>query len=147
MSQPVKLSTELILDARIVSKRTERSIAGQIEFWARLGRAIEPLLTSEKVLALKDCGDQIPLSELLASVDSAEGRQRVTDFLSTQPYPHYELAADGSGLLVRIEESGARTVGRFVNKEFKPVKASNSAAKKLIESPVAKSKKRSKPSP
>ncbi|MBX9692585.1 MAG: ParD-like family protein [Cyanobacteria bacterium] len=41
MSQPVKLSDELVLDARLVSELGERSIAGQIEFWARLGRAIE----------------------------------------------------------------------------------------------------------
>ena len=44
MSQPVKLSDELVLDARLTSKAAERSIAGQIEFWAQLGRAIEPLV-------------------------------------------------------------------------------------------------------
>ena len=51
MSQPVKLSTSLILDARLTSEITERSIAGQIEFWARLGRAIEPLLQGVQSLA------------------------------------------------------------------------------------------------
>jgi ParD-like antitoxin of type II bacterial toxin-antitoxin system len=44
MSQPVKLSDELVLDARLTAEIAERSIAGQIEFWAQLGRAIEPLL-------------------------------------------------------------------------------------------------------
>jgi len=42
MSQPVKISDELILDARLTAEIAERSIAGQIEFWAQLGRAIEP---------------------------------------------------------------------------------------------------------
>ena len=39
MSQPVKLSDSLVLDARLASEVVERSIAGQIEFWARVGRA------------------------------------------------------------------------------------------------------------
>jgi hypothetical protein len=44
MSQPVKISDELIGNARRIAEIAERSIAGQIEFWAQLGRAIEPLL-------------------------------------------------------------------------------------------------------
>ena len=38
MSQPVKLSDALVLDARLAGEAVERSIAGQVEFWARLGR-------------------------------------------------------------------------------------------------------------
>ena len=37
MGQPVKLSDALVLDARIAAEAQERSIAGQIEFWAKLG--------------------------------------------------------------------------------------------------------------
>jgi hypothetical protein len=44
MSQPVKLSDALVLDARLTAEAAERSIAGQIEYWAQLGRAIDPLL-------------------------------------------------------------------------------------------------------
>ena len=50
MGQPVKISDSLLSDARLSSEITERSIAGQIEFWAGLGRAIEPLLRAESVL-------------------------------------------------------------------------------------------------
>jgi hypothetical protein len=35
MSQPVKISDELIGDARRIAAIAERSIAGQIEFWAQ----------------------------------------------------------------------------------------------------------------
>jgi hypothetical protein len=56
MSQIVKLSDDLILDARLTSEIAERSIAGQIEFWAKLGRAIEPLLAGIQVLALGRAG-------------------------------------------------------------------------------------------
>ena len=51
MSQPVKISDELLLDARLTGEVAERSIAGQIEFWAHLGRAIEPLLAGSRALA------------------------------------------------------------------------------------------------
>ena len=121
MSQPVKLSDQLVLDARLAGQATERSIAGQVEFWAKLGRAIEPLLRGDKALALRRAGDAQPLSETLNSVDSSEGRQRVTEHLNKLPYPHYE-PADSPGLLVRIESNGKRTVGRFVNREFQAAK-------------------------
>ncbi len=121
MSQPVKVSDTLVLDARLTGEVTERSIAGQIEFWARLGRAIEPLLRGDKALALRRAGDAQSLSDCLRSVDSPAGRQRVAEHLKNLPYPHYE-PADSPGLLVRIEANGKRTVGRFVNREFQAVK-------------------------
>ena len=122
MSQPVKLSEALVLDARLTGQMAERSIAGQIEYWARLGRAVEPLLQGIQALALCRAGDARPLSASLDAVDSPEGRRRVADYLQTQPYPHYE-PADAPGLLVRITADGKRTLGRFVNRQFQPVKA------------------------
>ena len=79
MSQPVKLSDALVLDARLSAQITERSIAGQIEFWASLGRAIEPLLRAREAMALRKAGARKPLSTALDEVDSPTGRQRVAD--------------------------------------------------------------------
>jgi len=132
MSQPVKLSDNLVLDARLTSKVAERSIAGQIEYWAQLGRAVEPLLRGAQALALRQAGSVRPLSDCLAGVDSEEGRRRVAEFIHQQPFPHYEPAeesADGPvprptavpGLLVRIDADGTRTVGRFIQRRFVPV--------------------------
>ena len=121
MSQPVKVSDNLVLDARITGQVADRSIAGQIEFWARLGRAIEPLLRGDQALALCRSGDSRPLSKCLRSVDSPEGRRRVAEHLKTQPYPHYE-PADSPGLLTKIDSDGKRTLGRFVNRQFQAIK-------------------------
>jgi hypothetical protein len=121
MSQPVKLSDELVLDARLTAEIAERSIAGQIEFWAGLGRAIEPLLRGDQVLALRRSLAARPLSECLETVDTEEGRRRVSDYLKSQPFPHYEPEPDRPGLLIRIEEDGSRTIGRFVNRQFEAV--------------------------
>ena len=118
VAQPVKLSEELVLDARLTSAVAERSIAGQIEYWAQLGRAIEPLLQGAQALALRRAGAVRPLSECVEAVDSPTGRRRVAEHLAAQPFPHFEPAADAPGMLVRIEENGRRTVGRFVNRRF-----------------------------
>ena len=134
MSQPVKVSDALMLDARIAGEMVERSMAGQIEFWAKLGRALEPLLRGDQALALCRAGSVKPLSDCLASVDSAAGRRRVFEHLQSRPYPHYEAAAESPGLLVRIEANGTRTVGRFVNRQFRPVRIS---AKKTVKPAVA----------
>ena len=118
MSQPVKLSDELVLDARLTAELAERSIAGQIEYWAQLGRAIEPLLQGAQALALRRAGAVKPLSECLGSVDTEQGRRRVAEYLHSQPYPHYEPAPDAPGMLIRTEADGTRTIGRFVNRLF-----------------------------
>lgn len=118
MGQPVKIADELLLDARLAGKLEQRSIAGQIEFWALLGEAVEPLLQGLQVMALLKSKSAQPLSACLESVDAPEGRRRVVDYLRTLPFPHYEAAPGRPGYLVRIEAGGTRTVGRFVNRRF-----------------------------
>ena len=122
MSQPVKLSDNLVLDARLASQIEERSIAGQVEFWARIGRSVELLLEGRQVLTLCRDASARPLSACLESVDSDAGRGRVADFLQSQPFPHYRPHPDRPGVLVRIDADGRQTVGRFVNRQFRPVK-------------------------
>lgn len=121
MGQPVRITDDLILEARLTSEIEDRSIAGQIEFWAHLGQALEPLLLGTQVLALLRAGKTKPLSALIDSVDTKQGRQRVRDYLENLPYPHYEQEQDEPGILIRIEADGKRTKGRFINRQFIPV--------------------------
>jgi len=122
MSQPVKMSDALVLDARLMGEVTQRSIAGQIEFWARVGRVIETLLRGDQMLALCKAGKTKPLSACLNSIDTAEGGKRLAEHLKALPFPHYEPAPGSGGLLVRIEANGKRTTGRFVNRKFTPAR-------------------------
>lgn len=123
MSQPVKLSDDLVLDARVAGKALQRSIAGQVEFWASLGKALEPLLQGDRVIALCRSGAAQSLSQCLDDADSAKGRRRLKTYLNDRPFPHYEPAPEGGGLLVRIDADGTRTTGRFVKRKFRSVKA------------------------
>jgi hypothetical protein len=123
MSQPVKLSDSLVLDARLAGDAMARSIAGQVEFWARLGRSVELLLEGRQVLALCRNATARPLSECLQSVNTPEGRDRVAGFIESGPFPHYQPDPERPGLLVRIDADGGRTVGRFVQRQFRPIHA------------------------
>jgi len=121
MSQPVKLSDALVLDARIAGEVQERSIAGQVEFWAKLGRSVELMLDGQQVLTLCRTVGATPLADLVDKVDTPAGRKMLKSYLDSEPYPHFQAHPNRAGLLVRIEENGERTVGRFVNRAFVPV--------------------------
>lgn len=119
----MKLSDDLVLDARMVGKAARRSIAAQVEYWAALGRAIGLVVRGWQALALSQAAAARPLSECLALVDTPDGRRRVAEFLHERPYPHYEPAPDSPGLLVRVDEDGTRTLGRFVHRKFQPTRS------------------------
>jgi hypothetical protein len=128
VSQPVKLPDALVIDARLTGELTERSIAAQVEFWARLGRSIEPLLQGDRVLSLCRSASIAPLSECLNSVDTTRGRKRMQAYLASGPFPHYEAHPEQAGLLIRIDEDHRRTTGRFANRKFRAVKANANVA-------------------
>ena len=117
----MKLSDALVLDARLAGEAMERSIAGQVEFWARLGRAIDPLLNGSQAMAISRRGAARPVAELLAEIEKPAGRRRLAEHLAAQPFPHYEAHPTRPGILIRIDADGGRTTGRFVNRIFTPV--------------------------
>jgi len=121
MGQPVKLSDSLIADARFVAEVSERSIAGQIEFWASLGRAMERLLRIEDAMALKATQTRVPLSECLRQIGSREGQERLRTVLQKRPFPHFEADPSRPGIIVKIDEDGTRTSGQFRNRRFVPL--------------------------
>ena len=54
MPTAVKLSDKIVAGARIMSQAVNRSVAGQIEFWAKIGKAAEenPDLNYQQILDL-----------------------------------------------------------------------------------------------
>lgn len=123
MGQPVKLSEELVLEARLTGEAMQRSIAGQLEFWVRLGKAVEGLLTGQQMMALGRSGKSESTLNRLDAVDTPEGRRRVKDYLASEPFPRYFAHPRHKKLLIREEEDGRHTTGRFVNREFVAVRA------------------------
>ena len=142
MGQPVKLSDSLVLDARIAGEAQQRSIAGQVEFWAKLGKSVESMMEGRQVLALLQSAGTQRLSKALASVDSPAGRKRLADYLAGRPFPHFQQHPAQAGLLVRIDEDGKRTVGRFVNRAFVAVQTKNSPSKEPVRGYISSKKPR-----
>jgi hypothetical protein len=120
MSQPVKLSDTLVLEARLAGEVVTRSIAGQVEFWASLGRAIDPVLNGAQAMALLRRGQARPLQELLDDVAQPVGAERLREHLGQLPFPHYAPHPTRPGLLIRTDSDGSTTTGRFVHRAFVP---------------------------
>lgn len=118
MPQPVKLSDALVLEARLAAESRQRSIAGQVEYWASLGRSIEDLLDGATQRRLLNGSGMQSLSHLVETIAKAEGRKRLKAHLDSEPFPHFEQHPTDKSLLMRIEANGARSVGRFVNRQF-----------------------------
>jgi hypothetical protein len=118
MSQPVKLSDALVLEARVAARAKERSINGQVEYWAKIGRSVERLFDGRQVETLRRAAKAPAVGELLEVVDSRRGQEMFQAFLESEPYPHYRAHPDEKGLLVRTEADGTERTGRFVNRRF-----------------------------
>ena len=56
-----------------------------------------------------------------STISLAKTHPVLLEHLKTLPYPHY-APADAPGLLIRTTADGKRTVGRFVKRNFQPVK-------------------------
>ncbi len=68
MAFSVKLSEEIVSDARVISKALSRSVAGQIEHWAKIGKIAEenPDLTYELIKNLLIARQEAKLGDLEA---------------------------------------------------------------------------------
>ena len=121
MPQPVKISDALLLDARKAGEVMHRSINGQIEYWAQLGRSIERLLNGQEIHRLRAAAPAPKLSEILATVGEPSGRARLQAVLDAEPFPHFRQLPGSQRLFEKIDEDGSRTVGRVVGREFVPV--------------------------
>ncbi len=128
MSQPVKLSDRLVLDARMAAGVMERSIAGQVEFWARLGKALEDVATGQQMAMLQQAG-VLSLHEVVETVNKPAGRKRLEDYLNGRPFPRFSPHPKLASTFVREDANGKKTVGRFKRGVFHPLaKDRNSAA-------------------
>jgi hypothetical protein len=120
MGQPVKLSDELVADARIAGATMQRSIAGQVEFWARVGRAVERVTNRTQIEGLQQRAT-LSLSEIVRTINAPEGRARLDAYLHSRPFPRYFAHPVLAQTMIREDADGSRTVGRFNGRVFEPV--------------------------
>ena len=70
MVKAVKLSEKIVSDAKIISKVFNRSVAGQIEYWAKIGKIAEenPDLTYEFIKNILIAQQEVESKKLEAYV-------------------------------------------------------------------------------
>ena len=120
MGQPVKLSDALVMEGRIAGDAMQRSIAGQVEFWARIGNAVEQVMTGGQIANLQHKVSHRELMELIEEVGTLKGRERLEAYLKTTPFPRYWAHPTEAWLFLREEADGTETVGKFEGRKWVP---------------------------
>ena len=129
MTIPLRLDDDLVSAAAQVGSIQKRTTRNQIEFWAELGKAVEPLLDITDVYAiiqgLKKINVEPVISAPVTSSDVFDSLEnsRTSDALiknvASTPF-YYEASLSRPGLLDRVEaDTGKRQTGQFLNGEFK----------------------------
>ena len=116
----VKISDELLRDAREEAKATDRSITSQIEHWVRLGRKVERGLRHQEVVNIKRTPLDDPLVQsILAKVRRAADSDHsdlAKELLASGPV--YQSTPGGG--IERILPDGTRSIGHFDGRQFVP---------------------------
>ena len=120
MGQPVKLSDGLVMEARIAGEAMQRSIAGQVEFWARIGKTVEQVASRTQIERMQ-ARAAIPLSEIMDTINGPEGRARLKAYLDSRPFPRFSAHPELARVFYREEADGSRVMGRFNGGVFEPI--------------------------
>ncbi|MGH7995469.1 MAG: TA system antitoxin ParD family protein [Opitutaceae bacterium] len=124
-SMPVKLSGALVADARKSAKALHRSLTGQIEHWASLGRAVESQLPGDALVHLLDrIGGTMKISQVAEASQRQEVTAALAEFLgkptdtawlrevSARGVPLYGTVAGAPGRIERLNPDGSREIVR-----------------------------------
>ncbi|MCC5807086.1 MAG: hypothetical protein JJU00_12230 [Opitutales bacterium] len=132
MSSAIKISSKLAETARAAATDNDRSLTGQVEHWARLGKAVEPLLDSRAVAALKkydghldkieETAEKARLLNLLDQLRTDPPYATATAALAAPGHPLYEADPTDPEGIVQILPDGTRRNGRLIERTFVPNK-------------------------
>lgn len=126
----VRVSGDLVGAARDTAVWSGRSVAGQIEHWAMLGRAIDAALPAAGATVLKK------LATRPAAEDSAHAAAQVlgvlvalrqhipsapvAEALRSEHEFRFESDPANPDRILRVDRQGVRTPGRMVKRKFIP---------------------------
>lgn len=134
MGTPLKVSDSLFAVAKQEANAMDRSITSQVEHWARIGRAVEAILSHQELLALKQVGELLtPLyptaarrrevHDLLAHIAATADREITTSALRGAGTPVYATDPEHPGLVVQVLPDGTRTPGHLEGRRFVPLQS------------------------
>jgi hypothetical protein len=131
MSIPIRVSDELLEDAKQKIKMSYRSLTKQIEFWAQIGKEAEMNMTSADVAALvngeveikvlRKKSEPIDFDNLFGEIESDRKAGSIKSKVIKDKV-WYEESQNSPGLFVRINSEGEKVLGKFVSGKFVPDK-------------------------
>ncbi len=119
---PLRITSDLVHQARNSAAILDRSPTAQIEHWARLGRVVEAVLSGDSIVRIKET-KRVPDMEALVKLTQSPGGQRKAQALiSKYRLPVYESDPNRPKVVVERQPDGTTRKGRFVNRKFVPEK-------------------------
>lgn len=125
----IKVSAELAASARKEAVDADRSLTGQVEHWAKLGRAIEAIMPAQVAAALKRSGgdlqaldDESIRSKVLEAlaVFQAQAPESLRQKIGLDQQFRFEPDPENAGGFIRISPEGTRTRGVMDGRTFVP---------------------------
>jgi hypothetical protein len=138
MSIPIRVSDELLEDAKQQIKLSYRSLTKQIEFWAQIGKEAEMNMTPADVAALVNGEVEIKVlrkkSEPIdfdSIFDEVESDRKAGTIKSKvlKDKVWYEESPKNPGMFFRLTNDGEQTLGKFSDGKFIPEKATKKMAR------------------
>ncbi len=125
----IKISSALAEQARTAAASEDRSVAGQIEHWANIGKTMAAVLPGAAITAIKT-GDSIEMQaevakalRILEEFRTNPDRSEMHQYLKSLGQPLYSVnpEAPSGDTIIQTLPDGTRRVGRMVNRQFVPV--------------------------
>lgn len=128
----VKLSDQnVIRDVKTEARVADRSMAGQVEHWVKIGQAVEAMLGNAEIKAIKE---NLPMFLTRVSAQSVEqkivstvtqlmmnpDREAVKAKILAPGVPVFQADPAHAGRVIRIMPDGTRTSGRMKGNSFVP---------------------------
>lgn len=128
----LKISADLADAARSVAGDADRSLTGQVEHWARLGRVFEALIPTQVALALKRTSgdlnaieDPVVKGRVLAALHELQSLPPsvLRERMGVDQQVRFEPDPAVKGGMVRISPDGTRVRGSMKGRTFIPAPA------------------------
>ena len=123
----IKVAPELAAAARQAAEESDRSLTGQLEHWAKLGRGVEKVLPAQVVSALKRCGADLSAEEdpsagqrALEALDAVRNLSPASlrAMVGLNQRPHLERDPEDPEGVIQVMPDGSRLKGRLEGRKF-----------------------------
>ena len=127
-TRSLRIDENLVIQAKRQAKIQHRSINGQVEYWAKLGKAIASRMSAADVFAVTQGLKKLRLEPadnrsidpgtVLEELESDRNSEFSEKPITSAPF-YFEMSVSHPGLLDRVDtKTGERQIGQFKNGSF-----------------------------